>query len=82
MIHPLDAWKVLEKMSLAAERRLLKQTAFVIVKDEVELQWQERERDIRQNALQTTARQMKAKGFELPLITELTGLSHAEIEAL
>lgn len=78
LIHPLDAKEVLEFMSLAAERKLLKETALAIVKEDVEAK-------IQQGKLEgklETAKQMKLDGLPITIISKYTGLSQADIKSL
>jgi hypothetical protein len=86
LVHPLDAKEVLELMSLAAERKLLKETALALVKDEIEAKVQqgqlEAKREGVREGLRTTARQMKQDGQPTALIAKYTGLSSAEIDLL
>lgn len=94
LVHPLDAKEVLELMSLAAERKLLKETALALVKDEIEAKVQQGQLEAKREGLReglregvreglrTTARQMKQDGQPTALIAKYTGLSSAEIDLL
>lgn len=90
LVHPLDAKEVLELMSLAAERKLLKETALALVKDEIEAKVQQGQLEAKRKGLhvhlreglRTTARQMKQDGQPTALIAKYTGLSSAEIGLL
>lgn len=78
LIHPLDAKEVLEHMSITKERKALEKTALEFTKEIREKEKQSTEL----KTLEATARKMKAKGFAIPLISELTGLSAEEVKKL
>ncbi len=86
LVHPQDAKEVLDIMSLAAERKLLKETAFAIVKEDVEQQVEKSKQEAKlEGKLEgqlETAQQMKADGLPVAMIAKYTGLSIQAIEAL
>jgi hypothetical protein len=78
LIHPKDFKEVIKPMSLATERQELRTTLKELLKDDIE----QEKRDSKLEEKQETARKMKAKGFAVSLISELTGLSEVEVKKL
>lgn len=77
LIHPLDAKEVLEQMSLAAERQLLKETAMKFVQEDVELKVQKGKLEATYGLLL----KCHAEGLEISLMSKLTDLSVEQIES-
>ena len=76
LIHPLDAKEVLERMSLAAERQLLKETAMKFVQEDVDLKVQKGQLE---KAIDT-ARKILERGMDLQFASDVTGLSIDELK--
>ena len=68
LVHPLDAKQVLERMGLAAERQLLKETAMKFVQEDVDSLLELRE----QKSKLETAYKLFKKGVELSVISDAT----------
>ncbi len=85
LVHPLDAKEVLERMSLAAERQLLKETAMKFVKEDVEQREQKSKLEGKLEGKQEEKYEMllkfHAEGFDQPMMSRLTGLSIEEIQS-
>lgn len=85
LIHPLDAKEVLEHMSLAAERQLLKETAMKFVQEDVQALVQQREQNgKREGKLEATydlLLKCHAEGLDRALMSKLTGFSLEHIES-
>ncbi len=84
LIHPLDAKEVLERMSLAAERQLLKETAMKFVQEDVEQREQKSKREGKlegklENAIDN-ARKILERGMDLQFASDVTGLSMDELK--
>ena len=86
LIHPRDFKEVLKKMGLAAERKELHKTIRELLKDDIDKEIEtEKQASLRQGelkALRKTAKQMKADGMPIDVISKYTGLSQKEIKEL
>lgn len=82
LIHPKDFRKVMTEMSLATERRELRETLKELLKDDIKKDIEQAVHEGELTALQTTAKRMLADGMSIKAVSKYTGLSADQIKKL